>query len=112
MVIQRNGITYLTLNATSNNVDVENTKALSSNYLYCNYLRSRSFTTNDMVFEGANLAGSGCTEFMSYRKGEEDVMILKDAYIIQDKRFYFHKGSSVNSYITLTNMADISYKLY
>ena len=112
MVIQRNGITYLTLNATSNIVDVENTKALSSNYLYCNYLRSRSFTTNDMVFEGANLAGSGCTEFMSYRKGEEDVMISKDAYIIQDKRFYFHKGSSVNSYITSTNMADVSYKLY
>jgi hypothetical protein len=32
-------------------------------------------------------------------------MISKDAYILQTNRLYFHKGSSVNSYITSTNIA-------
>ena len=109
MVIQRNGVTYLTLNATSNIVDVGTSIALSTNYLYCNYLRSRSYTTNDMVFEGANTAGNGYTEFMRYRKDEEDIMISKDAYILQDTRFYFHKGSSVNSYISSKNIAGVNH---
>ena len=58
-----------------------------------------------MLFEGANTAGNGYTEFMRLRKDEEDVMLSKDAYIIQDKRLYLHKGTSVNSYITSTNIA-------
>ena len=112
MVIQRNGVTYLTLNATSNIVDVGTSIALSSNYLYCNYLRSRSYTTNDMVFEGANLAGNGYTEFMRYRKDEEDVMLSKDAYIPQTNRLYLHKGSSVNSYITSSNIAGVNHTIF
>ena len=109
MVFQRNGVEYLKFVGATSIVNVGTSIALSSNYLYCNYLRSRSILTNDMVFEGANTTGSGYTEFMRYRKGEEDVMFSKDAYIIQDKQFYFHKGSSVNSYITSTNIAGVNH---
>jgi hypothetical protein len=105
MTFQRNGVEYLKFVGATSIVDVGTSIALSSNYLYCNYLRSRSILTNDMVFEGANTTGSGYTEFMRYRKGEEDVMISKDAYILQTNRLYLHKGSSVNSYITSTNIA-------
>ena len=105
MVFQRNGVEYFKLDGANNIVNVGTSIALSSNYLYCNYLRTRTLATNDMIFEGANTAGNGYTEFMRLRKDEEDVMLSKDEYIIQDKRLYFHKGSSVNSYITSTNIA-------
>ena len=95
MVFQRNGVEYLKFVGATSIVDVGTSIALSSNYLYCNYLRSRSILTNDMVFEGANTTGSGYTEFMRYRKGQEDVTISKDAYILQTNRLYLHKGSSV-----------------
>ena len=109
MVFQRNGVEYLKLVGATNIVDVGTSIALSSNYLYCNYLRSRSILTNDMVFEGANTTGSGYTEFMRYRKGEEDVMFSKDAYILQTNRFYFHKGTNVNSYIASSNIAGVNH---
>jgi hypothetical protein len=109
MVFQRNGVEYLKFVGATSIVGVATSVALSSNYLYCTYLRSRSILTNDMVFEGANLAGSGYTEFMRYRKSQEDIMISKDAYILQDKRFYLHKGSSVNSYIVSSNIAGVNH---
>jgi hypothetical protein len=65
MVFQRNGVEYLKFVGATSIVNVGTSIALSSNYLYCNYLRSRSILTNDMVFEGANTAGSGYTEFMN-----------------------------------------------
>ena len=64
-------------------------QSLSSNYLYCNYLRTRTLATNDMIFEGSNTAGNGYTEFMRLRKDEEDVMISKDVTMLQEKRLYF-----------------------
>lgn len=65
-----------------------------------------------MVFEGANTAGNGWTEFMRYRKDEEDVMFSKDAYVLQTNRFYFHKGSGVNSYITSSNVASVNHMTF
>ena len=109
MVFQRNGVEFLRLDGAQNIVDVATGRALSSNYLYCNYLRTRTPTTNDLLFEGANTVGNGYTEFMRLRKDEEDVMISKDAYVIQDKRLYFHKGTNVNSYFTSANIAGVNH---
>ena len=112
LVFQRNGVEYFKLDGANNIVNVETSKSLSSNYLYCNYLRTRTPATNDLLFEGANTAGNGYAEFMRLRKDEEDVMISKDAYIIQDKKLYFHKGSSVNSYITSVNVAGVNHTIF
>ena len=89
MIFSRNSVEYFRLDGANNIVNVETSKSLSSNYLYCNYLRTRA--TNDMILEGSNTAGNGYTEFMRLRRNEEDVMISKDAYILQDKRLYLHK---------------------
>ena len=105
MIFSRNNIEYFRLDGANNIVNVETSKSLSSNCLYCNYLRTRTIATNDMIFEGSNTAGNGYTEFMRLRKDEEDVMISKDAYVIQDKRLYLHKETSKNTYITSTNIA-------
>ena len=109
MVFQRNGVEFLRLDGAQNMVDVATGRALSSNYLYCNYLRTRTPTTNDLLLEGANTVGNGYTEFMRLRKDEENVMISKDAYVIQDKRLYFHKGTNVNSYFTSANIAGVNH---
>ena len=110
MIFSRNGVEYVRLDGANNIVNVETSKSLSSNYLYCNYLRTRA--TNDMILEGSNTAESGYTEFMRLRKDEEDVMISKDAYIIQDKRLYLHKETSKTSYITSTNIAGANHKIF
>ena len=110
MVFSRNGVEYFRLDGANNIVNVETSKSLSSNYLYCNYLRTRA--TNDMILEGSNTAGNGYTEFMRLRRNEEDVMISKDAYIIQDKRLYLHKEASKNTYITSTNIVGANHTIF
>ena len=53
MIFSRNNIEYFRLDGANNIVNVETSKSLSSNYLYCNYLRTRTLATNDMIFEGS-----------------------------------------------------------
>ena len=109
MVFSRNGVEYFRLDGANNIVNVETSKSLSSNYLYCNYLRTRTPATNDLIFEGANTAGNGYTEFMRMRKDEEDVMFSNDAYIIQNQRLYLHKGTSQDIYFYTRNLASVNH---
>ena len=112
MIFSRNNIEYFRLDGANNIVNVETSSHYQSNYLYCNYLRTRTLATNDMILEGSNTAGNGYTEFMRLRRSQEDVMISKDAYIIQDKRLYFHKEASKNSYITSSNTAGVNHTAF
>ena len=111
-VFQRNGVEYFKLDGANNIVNIESSKSLSSNYLYCNYIRTRTNATNDMIFEAATTAGTGFTESMRLRKDEEDVMLSKDAYTTQDKRLYFHKEASKNSYVYSTNIAGVNHTIF
>ena len=105
MIFSRNNIEYFRLDGANNIVNVETSKSLSSNYLYCNYLRTRTLATNDMIFEGSNTAGNGYTEFMRLRKDEEDVMISKDVTMLQEKRLYLSKTTGQEHYIHSRNVA-------
>ena len=98
MVFNRNGVEYLRLNGASSILDVGSGIALSSNYLYCNFISQRSMSY-DMVFKGANVAGTGTVEYMRYRKEDEDVNFSKDIYVNQDIKAYFHKETGKSSYI-------------
>ena len=89
-------------------INVETSKSLSSNYLYCNYLRTRTPATNDMLFEGANTTGNGYTEFMRLRKDEEDVMLSKDFYMVH-QRLYLHKGTSQDIYFYTRDIASVNH---
>ena len=53
----------------------------------------------DMVFKGANVAGTGTVEYMRYRKADEDVNFSKDICVNQDIKAYFHKETGKSSYI-------------
>ena len=105
MVLQRNGVEFLRLDGASNIVNVATGRALSSNYSYCNYLRTRTPATNDLLFEGANTSGNGYTEFMRLRKDEEDVMLSKDVTMLQEQRLYLSKTSGQEHYIYSRNVA-------
>ena len=109
MVFQRNGVEYMKLDGANNIINVETSKSLSSNYLYCNYLRTRTPATNDMLFEGANTTGNGYTEFMRLRKDEEDVMLSKDFYMVQGQRLYLHKGTSQDIYFYTRDIASVNH---
>ena len=98
MVFNRNGVEYLRLNGASSILDVGSGITLSSNYLYCNFISQRSMSY-DMVFKGANVAGTGTVEYMRYRKADEDVIFSKDIYVNQDIKAYFHKETGKSSYI-------------
>ena len=86
MVFNRNGVEYLRLNGASSILDVGSGVALSSNYLYCNFLSQRTMA-NDMIFKGANVAGTGTVEYMRYRKANKDAIFFK-RHICQSR----HKG--------------------
>ena len=105
MIFSRNGVEYFRLDGANNIVNVETSKSLSSNYLYCNYLRTRTLATNDMIFEGSNTAGNGYTEFMRLRKDEEDVMISKDITMLQEERLYLSRTTGQEHYIHSRNVA-------
>jgi hypothetical protein len=90
MVFNRNGVSFLTLNGASNIIDVSTGKALSSSYLYCNYITQRTMA-NDMIFKGANVAGDNDVEFMRYRKADENVNFSKDIYLTQPQKYIFIK---------------------
>ena len=112
MVFNRNGVEYLRLNGASSILDVGSSITLSSNYLYCNFISQRSMSC-DMVFKGANVAGTASVEYMRYRKADEDVIFSKDIYVNQDIKAYVHKGTGKNSYIVNENTAVINhFKLY
>ena len=108
MVFQRNGVEYFKLNGAQNIIDVATGRALSSQYIYADFFRARNYGV-DMVFEGGNTTDDGRVEFMRYRKADEDAMFSKDAYVIQDKRLYFHKGTNVNSYISSANASGVNH---
>jgi len=112
MVFNRNGVEYLRLNGASSILDLGSGIALSSNYLYCNFISQRSISY-DMVFKGANVAGTATVEYMRYRKEDEDVNFSKDIYVNQDIKAYVHKETGKNSYIVNENTAGVNhFKLY
>ena len=68
---------------------------------------------NDMMFKGANVAGTDDVEFMRYRKADEDVIFSKDIYINQDKKAYFQRETGKSSSIYSENTAGVNHlKIY
>ena len=107
VVFKRGGVNFFTLDGTKNIIDVSTGRALSSQYIYGDYFIHRNVGA-DMVFQGSNSTDDGSVEYMRYRKADEDVIFSKDIYVNQDKRAYFHKETSKNSYIINENTAGVN----
>ena len=60
-------------------------------------------------FKAVISTDDGSVEYMRYRKADEDVIFSKDIYVNQDKRAYFHKETSKNSYIINENTAGVNH---
>ena len=108
VVFKRGGVNFFTLDGTKNIIDVSTGRALSSQYIYGDYFIHRNVGA-DMVFQGSNTTDDGSVEYMRYRKADEDVIFSKDIYVNQDKRAYFHKETSKNSYIFNENTAGVNH---
>ena len=108
VVFKRGGVNFFTLDGTKNIIDVSTGRALSSQYIYGDYFIHRNVGA-DMVFQGSNTTDDGSVEYMRYRKADEDVNFSKDIYVNQDKRAYFHKETSKNSYIFNENTAGVNH---
>ena len=108
VVFKRGGVNFFTLDGTKNIIDVSTGRALSSQYIYGDYFIHRNVGA-DMVFQGSNTTDDGSVEYMRYRKADEDVNFSKDVYVNQDKRAYFHKETSKNSYIFNENTAGVNH---
>ena len=108
VVFKRGGVNFFTLDGTKNIIDVSTGRALSSQYIYGDYFIHRNLGA-DMVFQGSNTTNDGSVEYMRYRKADEDVIFSKDIYVNQDKRAYFHKETSKNSYIINENTAGVNH---
>ena len=108
VVFKRGGVNFFTLDGTKNIIDVSTGRALSSQYIYGDYFYNRNYGA-DMVFQGSNTTDDGLVEYMRYRKANEDVNFSKDIYVNQDKRAYFHKETSKNSYIVNENTAGVNH---
>ena len=108
VVFKRGGVNFFTLDGTKNIIDVSTGRALSSQYIYGDYFIHRNVGA-DMVFQGSNTTNDGSVEYMRYRKADEDVIFSKDIYVNQDKRAYFHKETSKNSYIINENTAGVNH---
>ena len=108
VVFKRGGVNFFTLDGTKNIIDVSTGRALSSQYIYGDYFIHRNVGA-DMVFQGSNTTDDGSVEYMRYRKADEDVNFSKDIYVNQDKRAYFHKETSKNSYIINENTAGVNH---
>ena len=108
VVFKRGGVNFFTLDGTENIIDVSTGRALSSQYIYGDYFIHRNVGA-DMVFQGSNSTDDGSVEYMRYRKADEDVIFSKDIYVNQDKRAYFHKETSKNSYIINENTAGVNH---
>ena len=112
VVFKRGGVNFFTLNGSQNIIDVSTGRALSSQYLYCDYLFNRN-NGADMVFQGSNTTDDGRVEFLRYRKANEDVNFSKDVYINQDKKAYFHRETGKSNYIYSNNVAGVNHlKIY
>ena len=108
VVFSRNGQEYMKLQGSNSIVNIGTGVALSSNYLYCNYISQRTLG-NDMVFRGGNVAGDSPVEYMKYRRTDEDLNFLKDVYITQDKKAYFHRETGKSNYIYSHNTAGVNH---
>ena len=108
VVFKRGGVNFFTLDGTKNIIDVSTGRALSSQYIYGDFFIHRNAGA-DMVFQGSNTTDDGSVEYMRYRKADEDVNFSKDVYVNQDKRAYFHKETSKNSYIFNENTAGVNH---
>ena len=108
VVFKRGGVNFFTLDGTKNIIDVSTGRALSSQYIYGDFFIHRNAGA-DMVFQGSNTTDDGSVEYMRYRKADEDVNFSKDIYVNQDKRAYFHKETSKNSYIFNENTAGVNH---
>ena len=108
VVFKRGGVNFFTLDGAKNIIDVSTGRALSSQYIYGDFFIHRNAGA-DMVFQGNNTTDDGSVEYMRYRKADEDVNFSKDIYVNQDKRAYFHKETSKNSYIFNENTAGVNH---
>ena len=98
VVFKRGGVNFFTLNGASSIIDVSTGRALSSQYLYCDYLFNRN-NGADMVFQGSNTTDDGKVEFMRYKKADEVVNFSKDIHLNQGQKMYFHKATNDDVYI-------------
>ena len=98
VVFKRGGVNFFSLNGSQNIIDVSTGRALSSQYLYCDYLFNRN-TGADMVFQGSNTTDDGRVEYMRYKKDNEVVNFSKDIHLNQSQKMYFHKATNDDVYI-------------
>ena len=108
VVFKRGGVNFFTLDGTKNIIDVSTGRALSSQYIYADFIIHRN-SGADVVFQGSNTTDDGAVEYMRYRKADEDVNFSKDIYVNQDKKAYFHKETGKNNYIFNENIAGVNH---
>ena len=112
VVFKRGGVSFFSLNGSQNIIDVSTGRALSSQYLYCDYLYNRN-TGADMVFQGSNTTNDGRVEFMRYKKADEVVNFSKDIHLNQPQKMYFHNETGKSSSIYSDNVAGVNHlKIY
>ena len=112
VVFKRGDVSFFSLNGSQNIIDVSTGRALSSQYLYCDYLYNRN-TGADMVFQGSNTTNDGRVEFMRYKKADEVVNFSKDIHLNQPQKMYFHNATGKSSSIYSDNVAGVNHlKIY
>ena len=92
---KRNGTEFMKFDGSNNIIDVGLAIALSSNYLYCNYLSQRSMTS-DMVFRGAD--GTNPVEFMRHRNSQADLQMSRPIFMNR-QQLQFNKTTSEEVFI-------------
>ena len=111
VVFKRGGVNFFTLDGAKNIIDVSTGRALSSQYIYADFITHRN-SGADVVFKGSNTTDDGAVEYMRYRKADEDVNFSKDVSIIQGKKLYIHKETGKDSYIDSVNVASVNHTTF
>ena len=82
---------------TTDVINVEDSKGLSANYLFCNELITRSLGA-DMIFKGYNTDNTARIEFMRHRKANQDLQLSQPLFMNRQK-LEFNKVASEEVFI-------------
>ena len=98
VIFSRNGDEFFRLQTgTTDVINVEDSKGLTANYLFCNQLITRSLGA-DMIFKGYNTDNTARLEFMRHRKTNQDIQLSQPLFMNRQK-LEFHKVASKEVFI-------------
>ena len=98
VIFNRNGDEFFRLQTgTTDVINVEDSKGLTANYLFCNQLITRSLGA-DMIFKGYNTDNTARLEFMRHRKTNQDIQLSQPLFMNRQK-LEFHKVASKEVFI-------------